>query len=92
LPNLVPGHPDADGAALTHRAWQRRSTQWQGQSFMAVAMKDPLLGPAAMARLRAWIRGWPLPYEVSDAGHFVQESGDVVARAARSAFQAPPGG
>ena len=91
FPNLVPDHPDADGAALSRLARQWWSTQWQGETFMAVGMKDPVLGPAAMARLRSQIRGCPPPLEIVDAGHFVQESGDVVARAALAAFRARPG-
>ncbi len=91
FPNLVPDHPDADGAALSRQARQWWSTQWQGQTFMAVGMKDPVLGPAAMALLRSQIRGCPPPFEVGDAGHFVQESGELVAQAALAAFQLRPG-
>lgn len=94
FPNLVPDHPDADGAdgaVLSRLARQWWSTQWQGETFMAVGMKDPVLGPAAMARLRSQIRGCPAPFEIDDAGHFVQESGEVVARAALAAMQPRPG-
>ena len=90
FPNLVPDYPDADGAALSRQARQWWSTQWQGQTFMAVGMKDPVLGPAAMARLRSQIRDCPPPMEVGEAGHFVQESGELVAGAALTAFQTPP--
>ena len=44
-----------------------------------------------MARLGAQIRECRAPFEVGDAWHFLQESGDVVARAALAAFQARPG-
>jgi haloalkane dehalogenase len=91
FPNLVPEHPEADGAALSRDARQWWSTQWQGETFMAVGMKDPVLGPAEMARLGAQIRGCRAPFEIGDAGHFVQESGEVVARAALAAFQVHPG-
>ncbi len=87
FPNLVPDHPDADGAAISRHARQWWSTQWQGATFMAVGMKDPVLGLPAMARLRAQIRGCPSPLEIPDAGHFVQESGDIVASAALAAFE-----
>ena len=86
FPNLVPDHPDADGAALSRAARHWWSTQWDGQSFMAVGMRDPVLGPAAMEQLRAQIRGCPPPLEMSEAGHFVQESGAAIARAALDAF------
>jgi haloalkane dehalogenase len=91
FPNLVPDHPDADGAALSRQARQWWSTQWQGETFMAVGMRDPVLGPTAMAQLRAQIRGCPMPFALNDAGHFVQESGELVARAALTAFQARQG-
>ena len=82
FPNLVPDHPDADGGALSRaaRAWFR--TQWQGRSFMAVGMQDPVLGPATMRYVRSQIRNCPPPFEVDEGGHFVQEWGDEVARAA----------
>ena len=88
FPNLVPDHPDADGAAISREARAWWSTQWSGTSFMAVGMQDPVLGPPAMRYLRTLIRGCPAPMEVADAGHFVQESGAAIARAALAAFAA----
>ena len=82
FPNLVPDHPDADGAALSREAREWFRTQWQGRSFMAVGMKDPVLGPSAMRDVRSQIRNCPPPFEVDEGGHFVQEWGDGVARAA----------
>jgi haloalkane dehalogenase len=54
---------------------------------MAIGMKDPVLGPAVMSRLRTQLRGCPPPLEIADAGRFVQESGELVANAALAAFQ-----
>ena len=82
FPNLVPDQPDADGAALSRAAREWFRTQWQGRSFMAVGTKDPVLGPSAMRYLRTQIRNCPPPFEVDEGGHFVQEWGDEVARAA----------
>jgi hypothetical protein len=53
---------------------------------MAVGMTDPVLGPPVMKALRSVIKGCPEPYEVKEAGHFVQEWGDVVAKKALEAF------
>jgi hypothetical protein len=39
-----------------------------------------------MHRLQQVIRGCPAPLELADAGHFVQEHGDVVAAAALAHF------
>jgi len=86
FPNLVPDNPDADGAAVSRQAREWLSTQWDGQSFMAVGMRDPVLGPPAMTLLRSWIRGCPAPMEVAEGGHFVQEHGEAIARAALAAF------
>ena len=82
FPNLVPDRPDADGAALSRRAREFWSKEWGGKSFMAVGMKDPVLGPPVMEALRATIRNCPPPLELADAGHFTQEAGAVIVEAA----------
>ena len=82
FPNLVPEHPDAEGAALSREAREWFRTQWQGRSFMAVGMKDPVLGPSVMRYVRSQIRNCPPAFEVAEGGHFLQEWGGEVARAA----------
>ena len=87
FPNLVPDGENAPGAALSREAaafWRER---WQGESFMAVGMKDPVLGPPAMASLARTIRHCPPPLEVPAAGHFVQEWGAPIAQAALRHFR-----
>ena len=66
------------------REWLR--DKWTGPVFMAVGMKDPVLGPPVMQVLRNDIRKCPEPYEHFEAGHFVQEWGDAVARKALTFF------
>lgn len=88
FPQLVPDRPDAPGAELSRRARDWWRTQWSGQSFMAVGMTDPVLGAAVMEALRADIRGCPPPLQVAEGGHFLQEWGAPVARAALAAFAA----
>ncbi len=88
FPKLVPTRPDMDGAELARRARTWWSTAWTGESFLAVGVQDPVLGSPAMAHLRKLVRNAPWPFELPDAGHFVQEAGDVVARAALDAFGA----
>ena len=86
FPNLVPDGDDAPGAAVSREAaafWRER---WQGQSFMAIGMADPVLGEAAMLPLQRLIRGCPEPMRIAEAGHFVQEWGEPVARAALASF------
>ena len=82
FPNLVPDHPDAEGAALSRRAREWFRTEWAGRTFMAVGMKDPVLGPPVMRAMAKIIRNCPPPHEVAEGGHFVQEWGAEVARAA----------
>jgi pimeloyl-ACP methyl ester carboxylesterase len=62
------------------------SEDWNGETFMAVGMQDPVLGPPAMKFLRQIIRNCPEPMEVAEAGHFVQEWGEEIARAALARF------
>jgi pimeloyl-ACP methyl ester carboxylesterase len=86
FPNLVPERPDADGAALSRRARDWFRSEWQGRTFMAIGMKDPVLGPPVMRHVAAQIRNCLAPLEVADGGHFLQEWGEGVARAALAAL------
>ena len=87
FPNLVPDSPDAPGAALSRRARDFWAKEWTGQSFMAIGMKDPVLGPPVMNALRKTIRNCPPPLELADAGHFTQEAGAVIVEKAMAAFR-----
>lgn len=86
FPAMVPDRPDADGAELSRRARQWLSESWQGRSFFAVGMTDPVLGPPVMAALRQQVRGAPASMEIADAGHFVQEWGGRIAASALATF------
>ncbi|WP_367180972.1 haloalkane dehalogenase [uncultured Piscinibacter sp.] len=86
FPNMVPDGEDAPGAAISRAArafWRER---WDGASFMAIGMKDPVLGEVPMRALQAVIRGCPAPMEVAEGGHFVQEWGAPIAAAALAHF------
>jgi len=82
FPNLVPDRRDAPGAGLSRKARDWWRGDWRGESFMAVGAKDPVLGVPVMSELRKSIRGCPLPHVIDEGGHFLQEWGDEVARAA----------
>lgn len=82
FPNLVPERPDADGAALSRRARDWWHHEWRGRSFMAIGATDPVLGLPVMNALRKVIHGCPEPYVLAQAGHFAQEWGEEIARAA----------
>jgi pimeloyl-ACP methyl ester carboxylesterase len=86
FPNLVPDGDDAPGAAISRRAREFWRTEWNGDAFMAIGMRDPVLGEASMRALQHNIRNCPAPMEVADGGHFVQEWGRPIARAALKHF------
>lgn len=86
FPNLVPITAEMDGVDLSRRARAWWQTAWHGETFIAAGGKDPVLGPPAMARLRTFVRDAPAPVEYADAGHFIQEWGDAVARDALASF------
>jgi tRNA(adenine34) deaminase len=87
FPAMVPDHPDADGAAVSRQAREFWSDGWSGQAMMAVGAQDPVLGLPVMQALRQNIRGCPEPMVIEHAGHFVQEHGEPVARAAVGYFR-----
>ncbi len=82
FPQLVPDRPDAPGAAISRRARDWWQNAWQGETFMAVGAKDPVLGPPVMQALRKIIRNCPEPYLHAEGGHFLQEWGEDISREA----------
>jgi pimeloyl-ACP methyl ester carboxylesterase len=86
FPALVPVEPDMEGVEVSRAAAQYWSEEWSGKSFMAIGMADPVLGPAAMMGLHKLIKGCPPPMEIEGGGHFVQEWGAPIARAALASF------
>jgi haloalkane dehalogenase len=76
----------APGAALPHASRDFWSSRWNGASFMAIGMQDPVLGAPVMHALRNAIRGCPAPMELPDAGHFTPEWGGRIAASALAAF------
>jgi len=86
FPAMVPDRPDADGAEVSRQARTFWSQAWSGRSMMAIGAQDPVLGTPVMQALRAGIRGCPEPMVVEQAGHFVQEHGEPIARAAVGYF------
>lgn len=86
FPEIVPITPEMDGVETSKRAAKFLSEDWAGDSFMAVGMQDPVLGPEVMALLRGVIRNCPEPMLIEDGGHFVQEWGAPIADAAVKAF------
>ncbi|MHA2130297.1 MAG: alpha/beta fold hydrolase, partial [Promethearchaeota archaeon] len=86
FPQLVPTSHDAPGAELSRKARDWFQNEWSGESFMAVGMADPVLGPPMMEILRGMIPRCPKPMEIEGAGHFVEEWGEDIAKQALIAF------
>ena len=86
FPQLVPVEPDMEGVEYGKRARKFYSSEWEGESFMAIGMKDFVLNEPVMMELHPHIRGCSEPMKVDDAGHFVQEYGEPIARRALEYF------
>ena len=87
FPEIVPDQIEAPGASLSRSARTWLQEKWAGSVFMAIGMKDPVLGPPVMQALRKAIRNCPEPYELPEAGHFVPEWGEEIARQALEVFE-----
>ena len=84
---MVPESEDADGAAISREAREFWQNRWTGQTFMAVGAQDPVLGLPVMQTLQGIIRGCDAPMVLEQAGHFVQEHGEPIARHAVGFFK-----
>lgn len=87
FPAMVPEFRDSDGAAASRRAQTFWMQDWRGQTLMAIGTQDPVLGLPVMTQLRAMIRDCPEPLLLPQAGHFTQEHGEPVAKAAVGYFR-----
>jgi haloalkane dehalogenase len=76
-----------EGVESSLKAREFWSNDWQGESFMAIDMQDPVLGAPVMQALHECIKNCPTPIEIADAGHFAQEWGKEIAEAACDAFK-----
>lgn len=84
FPGLAMVEPEMDGVTESRAALKFWAEQWSGESFMAIGVNDPDVD--AVKALRGHIRGCPAPLVLDDAGHFVPEAGERVARAALRKF------
>ena len=86
FPQMVMVEPGMEGIETAKRALKFWQTEWEGESFMAIGAKDPVLGLKVMKQLRKAIRRCPEPMVLEEAGHFVQEWGEPIAHAALKKF------
>jgi tRNA(adenine34) deaminase len=87
FPPMVPETPQADGADLSRKAKDFWINDWDGLTLMAVGAQDPVLGSDVMRELQETIRNCPEPLVLDNAGHFVQEHGEEIAKLAVQVFK-----
>ena len=87
FPAMVPELEEQDGAAISRAARDFWRERWAGQTLMVVGAQDPVLGAPVMRELQAVIRGCGEPVVLEQAGHFVQEHGELVAQHALRFFR-----
>ena len=86
FPPMVPEFEYSEGAEVSRQAQSFWRDEWTGKSFMAIGAQDPVLGEPVMQALRHNIRNCPQAMVLPEAGHFVQEHGEVIAKAALKAW------
>ena len=82
FPAMVPEFEGREGVAISRAAREFWLKAWQGRSLMAIGLQDPVLGEGAMRELHGHSAGCPEPVLLPQAGHFVQEHGEQIAREA----------
>ncbi len=87
FPPMVPEFENDDGAALSRQARNFWRERWDGQTLMAIGAQDPVLGIPVMQDLKRIIRGCGEPLVIEQAGHFVQEHGELIAQNAVRFFK-----
>ena len=85
--DMVPDHMDADGAQASREAKRFWQSHWRGKTLLAVGTQDPVLGASTMVQLERTIQGCPAMVQIQDAGHFVPEWGEPLARSAGQIFE-----
>lgn len=86
FPALVASNPESSAASTAQAAGSFLKNEWSGKTLMAVGMQDPVFTPELMTKLASEIRGCPEPLLLRDAGHFVQEHGQMIAQVALDTF------
>lgn len=82
FPRMVPEFDDSNGADISRAALRFWQEQWTGTTLMAIGAQDPVLGLTTMQNLQKNIRNCPEPMVLPQAGHFVQEHGEIIAHRA----------
>lgn len=89
FPAIVPTSLDMDGVDVSRRAVEWWSSEFDGKSFMAIGEADPVLA-SVMPMVHSVIKDCPEPLRLPEAGHFVQEWGEEIAKAALRQWASDP--
>jgi haloalkane dehalogenase len=85
FPFLVMTDPDVEGVDISKTAARWFGSNWRGDSFMAVGLKDVMITPALMERMHQISAIKRPALMLPEVGHFVQEYEADVAHAALAA-------
>ena len=91
FPQRVMTRPDQPGVAESRAAKAFWQNEWDGPVFMAYGAADPVFTPDHMEALRSTFRSCSPAFVVPEGGHFVQEWGEPIARAALAWFETRQG-
>jgi tRNA(adenine34) deaminase len=83
----VPASESCEGAAESLQAREYWRHQWHGQTLMAIGQQDRVFGDAPMRQLARQIQACGEPLWLPQAGHFVQEHGEPIAKRAVEFFK-----
>ena len=86
FPELAMIQPTMEGTRTSIRAASFLQREWNGPCFMAVGVKDPVLGLPVMQQLRNTIRGASPLLEIPEGGHFLPEWGERITKEALDYF------
>lgn len=85
LPKMVV-NPCNASMSISQNAVNFWQTEWDKPTFMAIGMKDKLLGPEIMSWMSTIVKPGNKPLEIAEGGHFVQELGEEIAHEALKHF------
>lgn len=77
---MVADHTEAEGAEISREASSFLQSKWFGKSLLAVGAQDPMLWAEKMQQLEQTIQGCPAIVRLENAGHFVPEWGEQLAK------------
>ena len=85
LPQMVM-NPCDSSMEISQNAVSFWQNEWDKPTFMAIGMKDKMLGPQVMGWIATIVKPGNEPLQIAEGGHFVQELGEEIAHKALEHF------